>query len=59
MAGKCRTKYPNDKTKRKACNRLARRAVVKKAGGIFKKTFNDTKDVVTGKKKITLTKVQN
>jgi len=65
MSETCRKKYPNDKVKRKACSRLNRREATakvkgalrkttKKAGSFFKKTFNDGKDVVTGKKKIVL-----
>ncbi len=65
MPETCRKKYPNDKVKRKACSRLNRRAATakvkgaitkstKKAGSFFKKTFNDSKDVITGKKKIVL-----
>tara|TARA_R100000541_G_scaffold53976_1_gene62307 strand:+ start:1212 stop:1412 length:201 start_codon:yes stop_codon:yes gene_type:complete len=63
MSKTCKEKFPNNKKALKACRRIKRRTVEsdvkkvvsttgKKVGGFFKKTFNDTKDVITGKKKI-------
>ena len=63
MSKTCKEKFPNNRKALKACRRIKRRTVesnvkkgvsntAKKVGGFFKKTFNDGKDVITGKKKI-------